>query len=200
VETCPHYLFFAAEEITDGDTRFKCTPPIRENENRQRLWQALKDRIIDFIVSDHSPSPPEFKLLKEGNFSKAWGGIASLQFGLSAVWTEAQKFGFRIEDISRWMSSEPARFLGLAHTKGAIATGYDADVVVWNPDASFTVESSRILHRHKVSPYEGRVLLGKVEKTYLRGELIFGDGELKEKANGNVIKRAKNEGAERNES
>lgn len=189
VETCPHYLFFSSEEIPDGDTRFKCAPPIRENENSKRLWQALKERIIDFIVSDHSPSPPELKLLKDGDFQKAWGGIASLQFGLPAVWTEAKKFDFHMEDISRWMSSEPAKFLGLDNLKGSIAPGYDADLVVWDPDASFTVARSAIFHRHKITPYEGKTLFGKVEKTYLRGRQVFEDGSIVGQQRGSVLLR-----------
>ena len=190
VETCPHYLFFSAETIPDGDTRFKCAPPIRENENRELLWQALKDRVIDFIVSDHSPSTPELKLLKEGDFQKAWGGVASLQLGLSVVWTEARKFGFGIEDISRWMSSRPAQFVGLEGRKGEIAAGYDADLVVWDPDTSFTVETSKIFHRHKVTPYEGQTLFGKIEKTYFRGEPAFEADSSVGQPRGNVLLRS----------
>lgn len=173
VETCPHYLYFAAEEIPDGDTRFKCAPPIRENENRERLWQALKDGVIDFIVSDHSPCPPDMKLPDSGDFMRAWGGIASLRFGLSIIWAEARKRGCSLVDVAGWMSRHPAELVGLHHRKGVLASGFNADIVVWNPDASFTVTREMILHRHKVTPYEGAQLFGKVEATYVRGRKVF---------------------------
>ncbi len=189
VETCPHYLFFSSEEIPDGDTRFKCAPPIRESENREQLWAGLKEGIIDFVVSDHSPCPPEMKLPEEGDFMKAWGGISSLQFGLSVVWTEARKRGFSIDAVSAWMSERPAEFAGLNGRKGKIARGYDADLVVWNPEESFVVEPAGIFHRHKVTPYVGRTLFGKVEKTYLRGLKIFEDGKFNKKPQGRVLLR-----------
>ncbi len=176
VESCPHYLYFSAEEIADGDTRFKCAPPIRENENRERLWQAIRDGVIDMIVSDHSPSTPALKLLEEGDFQKAWGGIASLQFGLSIVWTEARKRGFTPDNVASWMCTNPSTLVGLGATKGSIVPGCDADLVVWNPENEFTVDASTIRHRHKVTPYEGRRLFGTVERTYLRGKKIFDNG------------------------
>ncbi len=187
VETCPHYLYFSAEEIPDGDTRFKCAPPIRERENRERLWNALREGVIDFIVSDHSPSKPELKLLKEGDFQKAWGGIASLQFGLSIIWTEARKRGFSVDQIANWMSRKPAEFVGLHGKKGAIAKGYDADIIVWDPGESFTVTPSMIHHRHKLTPYEGRTLFGKVVRTYLRGNKVFDHGTFIEKPSGQPL-------------
>jgi allantoinase len=174
-ETCHHYLFFATEEIADGDTRFKCAPPIRERENNDKLWKALEEGVIDFVSSDHSPCPPEMKLLESGDFMKAWGGIASLQFGLSIIWTEARKRGFTIADVSRWMSLNAAKFLAPL-AKGTIEAGCDADFVVWNPDESYIVEPAIIHHRHKVTPYEGRTLFGKVHATYLRGNKIYERG------------------------
>lgn len=176
-ETCPHYLYFSSEEIPDGDTRFKCAPPIREKENNDKLWEALREGVLDFIASDHSPCPPELKLLNEGDFTNAWGGISSLQFGLAILWTEARKRGAQIADVGRWMSTHPANFVGLSHRKGQIAEGFDADFVVWNPEESFLVEQSMIHHRHKLTPYEGRTLFGKVHATYLRGEKIFENGQ-----------------------
>jgi allantoinase len=173
VETCPHYLFFAAAEISDGDTRFKCAPPIRERENREQLWDALNEGVIDFIASDHSPCPPEMKRLDAGDFRNAWGGIASLQFGLSIIWTAARPRGLSIHNVSEWMSRRPAKFLGLGGRKGAIAKGYDADFVIWNPEATFTLSSEMIHHRHKVTPYTGQTLFGVVEKTFLRGIEIY---------------------------
>lgn len=172
-ETCPQYLFFAAEDIPDSDTRFKCAPPIRDRQNREQLWEGLRTGILDMIVSDHSPCTPDLKLLAEGNFQKAWGGVSSLQFGLPIVWTQAQKRGFSPIDVAKWMSAKPSELLGLGATKGAIAAGYDADIVVWNPEATVVVESAMIQHRHKVTPYEGQTLLGAVERTYLGGALVF---------------------------
>jgi allantoinase len=173
VETCPHYLTFASEEIKDGDPRFKCAPPIREAENRELLWQAVKDGTIDFVVSDHSPCSPHLKFLDEGDLKKAWGGISSLQFGLSTVWTEARKRGGTISDIAAWMCSSTTKFLRLEGTKGQLKRGYDADIVIWNANQQHTIEQSNIHHRHKITPYDGRTLFGKVIRTYLRGEMIF---------------------------
>jgi len=189
VETCPHYLFFSAEEIPDSDTRFKCAPPIREEENRQRLWTALKERDIDFIVSDHSPCPPYMKMLESGDFMRAWGGIASLQFGLSIIWTEAQRRGFSIQDVAEWMCRRPAQFVGLGSRKGAIASGCDADFVLWNPEGEFTVKSSNILHRHKITPYEGRSLYGVVEKTILHGRTVYEHGSVSPTPSGSTMLR-----------
>ncbi|HEX7177619.1 MAG TPA: allantoinase AllB [Pyrinomonadaceae bacterium] len=175
-ETCPHYLSFAAEEIPDGATEFKCCPPVRERENRERLWDALGSGTLDMIVSDHSPCPEALKLREEGDFMRAWGGIASLQLRLPATWTEARKRGFDIEDLARWLCDAPARLAGFDGRKGRIAEGFDADFVVWDPEAEFRVEPSVIRHRHKLTPYLGRTLSGVVQATYLRGEKIYERG------------------------
>lgn len=177
-ETCPHYLAFAAEEISDGATEFKCCPPIRERENREQLWQALDDGTIDMVVSDHSPCPPDMKLRERGDFLKAWGGISSLQLRLPATWTEAQLRGHSIEDLVRWLCEAPAALVGLAGRKGVIAVGADADIVIWNPEKEFLVEPHMLHHRHKLTPYAGRTLAGVVEKTFLRGEKIYDAGEF----------------------
>ncbi|MGH9773760.1 MAG: allantoinase AllB [Candidatus Acidiferrales bacterium] len=178
VETCPHYLSFAAEEIPDRATEFKCAPPIRERENRELLWAALGEGLIDFIASDHSPCPAEMKSLEEGSFLKAWGGIASLELTLPAVWTEAHARGFSPVDISRWMCEAPARLAGLEIRKGKIAVGYDADIVIWNPESKFRVESARLHHRHKITPYAGRELAGVIVATFLRGRRVYERGEF----------------------
>ena len=190
VETCPHYLFFSSEDIPDRDTRFKCTPPIRERENRERLWKALEEGTIDFIVSDHSPATPEMKLLGEGDFHRSWGGIASLQFGLSIVWTEAKSRGFTFENLTQWMSSRPASLVGLT-SKGSIEVGFDADFVVWDPESSFKVKPSIIQHRHKITPYEGKTLFGVVKKTFVRGTEVFDSGTLTKDPAGVVILRGR---------
>jgi allantoinase len=189
VETCPHYLSFSAEEIADGDTRFKCAPPLRERENRERLWEALNTGVIDFIVSDHSPCPREMKCLTSGDFQKAWGGIASLQLGLSIVWTEAKQRGFAVEDLARWMCRQPAEFIGIGKHKGVIARGFDADLVVWDPEKNFVVSADTLLHRHKLTPYEGRTLFGTIKQTYLHGRRVFDDGVIASEAAGQTLMR-----------
>lgn len=173
VETCPHYLTFAAEEIPDGATEYKCAPPIRDKAERDALWEALIAGDIDLVASDHSPCPPEMKET-EGDFFSAWGGIASLQLTLSAVWTGARTRGLKPERIAQWMSAAPARLAGLQGRKGALAAGYDADIVLWDPEASFVVNPTELLHRHKVTPYVGREVFGKVLATYVGGRRIFG--------------------------
>jgi allantoinase len=171
VETCPHYLSFSAEEIPEGATEFKCAPPIRERADREGLWQGLLAGDIDQVASDHSPCLPRMKDTG-GDFFAAWGGIASLQIALPAVWTGARARGARIEQLSQWMSSAPARLVGLRERKGRIAVGHDADLVVWDPEEAFEVKTGRLRHRHPVSPYGGRVLHGRVRVTYAGGHII----------------------------
>jgi allantoinase len=166
VETCPHYLTFAAEEVPDGDTAYKCCPPIRESAHREALWSALAAGDVDLVVSDHSPCTPELKRLDVGDFGLAWGGIAGLQVALPAVWTGARTRGVPLWQVVGWMSAAPARLAGLAG-KGAIAVGKDADLVAFAPDERFTV--GRLEHRNPVTPYAGRELTGVVRRTWLRG-------------------------------
>ena len=173
VETCPHYLTFAAEEIPDGATEYKCAPPIREAGEREALWVGLLSGMIDLVASDHSPCLPSMKE-SAGDFFGAWGGIASLQLGLAAVWTGARARGAAPERIAEWMSAAPARLVGLSDRKGLLAAGRDADIVVWDPEASFVVDPSKLLHRHPVTPYAGRNLFGVVRATYASGQLAFG--------------------------
>ena len=174
-ETCPHYLFFAAEEVPAGHTEFKCCPPVRYAPNREALWRALAAGVIDCVVSDHSPCPPSLKNFDTGDFRTAWGGISSLQIGLPAVWTVARKRGHTLADIARWMSAFPASLAGLP-AKGRIAAGCDADLVAFDPEATFVVRGSELLHRHPVTPYEGRTLTGRVSRVWLRGVEVSPDG------------------------
>ncbi len=171
-ETCPHYLYFSAEEIPDGATMFKCAPPIRNEARRNTLWHAVMGGEVDMIVSDHSPCPPELKALESGNFLEAWGGIASLQLGLSAVWTEGRAHGLTVELLHEKMSAAPARLARIDDRKAKLAAGYDADVVIWNPEQTFVVDAERLYHRHPITPYHGRTLAGVVRATYLDGRLI----------------------------
>ncbi len=178
VETCPHYLCFAAETIPDRAIQFKCAPPIREWENNVLLWEALAAGDLDFVVTDHSPAPPEVKQLDSGDFSKAWGGIAGIQFSLPVMWTALRKRGHSLGELSSWMSGAVASFLGMDTCKGKLAVGYDADIVVFDPDSVFRVEEDLILHRHKITPYLGMELSGIVLSTYVNGELVFDDGAM----------------------
>jgi len=178
VETCPHYLHFAAEEIPDGATLRKCAPPIRSGENREKLWQGLGQGVIDLVATDHSPCPPVMKNLDEGNFQTAWGGISSLSVALPVMWTEARKRGFALSDVARWMAQGPARLAGCHLQKGRIAAGYHADLVVFDPQAEWVVTKERLYQRHLVSPYMGERLRGVVKATYVRGKAVFEEGRF----------------------
>jgi len=178
VETCPHYLYGSAETIEDGDTLWKCAPPIRSAENRERLWEGLREGVIDLVATDHSPCPPGMKRLDEGNFFTAWGGIASLAVAVSAMWTGAAARGFGLEDLARWMSAVPALLAGCADKKGKLAAGFDADFFVFDDAAEFVVSPERLFQRHAISPYLGEKLRGAVKRTYLRGECVFGEGKI----------------------
>ena len=176
VETCPHYLWFAAEEIPDGATEHKCAPPIRSAENQEKLWEALEDGRIDMVVTDHSPCEPQMKRREEGRFDLAWGGIASLGLALPVLWTGMQKRGIKLERIGKWMAAAPARLAGLTGRKGALIPGADADVVVFDPEMQWTVSPDDLHFRHKLSPYLGAGLRGRVLETWLRGAPVFRKG------------------------
>jgi allantoinase len=178
VETAQHYLYFAAEEINDGQTIFKCAPPIREKENRTRLWQALIDGKIDFVATDHSPAPPLAKELESGDFKKAWGGISSLQWALPILWTAAKQRQATIIDVCKWLCENPAKLLGRNFKKGKIQEGYDADLVVFDPNNLFKVSENSIHHRHKITPYLNHELFGIVEQTWLSGVKVFDKGQM----------------------
>jgi len=184
-ETCPHYLTFAAEEITDGATELKCAPPIREAENRERLWEELRAGRIAAVVSDHSPCTAD---LKAGSFFDAWGGIASVQLGLRAVWTQARARGFGLEDVARWMSDGSAAIAGLER-KGSIAGGKDADLVLFEPDEVSEIDPTELHHRNPVTPYAGLRLDGRVAATYVRGVRVYADGRFRDEPAGRLLSR-----------
>lgn len=187
-ETCAHYLTFDAEEIGDGATQYKCAPPIRDAGTREALWAALGAGEIGFVTTDHSPSPPALKCVDSGRFDQAWGGIASIELFRAAVWTGARARGHGLQDLARWTSSAPAAFAGLGAQKGALGVGLDADIVVFDPDASWTVDGDALQHRHALTPYHGRELRGRVRRTYLAGSLVFEDGEFAA-PNGSLVRR-----------
>ena len=191
VETCPHYLYFAAEEIPDGATHFKCAPPIRSGVTRAALWKALQKGAIDMVASDHSPCPPSLKHQQTGDFTRAWGGISSLQLELPITWTAAKRFNpaTTFNNLAQWLAGFPASLVGLSN-KGEIAVGKDADFAVFDPDATFTVHPDALHHRHKLTPYAGETLSGVVQQTYLRGRLIYDGGRFPAERTGQMLTRS----------
>ena len=189
VETCPHYLHFAAETIPNRSTLHKCAPPIRSQDNCEKLWQALREGTIDFVVTDHSPCPSEMKRLSEGNFRTAWGGIASLSVSLPVMYTEAWHRGFGMTYIARCMSERPAKLAGCEKRKGRLAAGYDADFVVFDMESELVVTKERLHYRHPFSPYLGEKLRGVVMATYLRGTPVFSEGKFPGKPIGREYRR-----------
>ena len=183
-ETCPHYLYFNAETIPDKNTLYKCAPPVREKKNNELLKQALANGVLDFIATDHSPAPPDIKEIESGNLQKAWGGIAGLQFLLSAGWA-ALKQEITLEKFIPLLTEHPAAFLKIENSKGNIKAGHDADFVIWVPEEKFKINQEDILHRHKLSPYTGRQLWGKVQQTIVNGITIYSMGTIVEKNKGN---------------
>jgi allantoinase len=186
VETCPHYILFHSEMIEDGNTLFKCAPPIRNEGNRTNLKHAIKSKVIDFIASDHSPAPPEIKELESGNFAKAWGGISGLQYLVSASWT-AMKGQLSLEEYIPLLTNHPAQFLGLDNQKGCIAPGYSADLCIWNPEQSFVPTTEKTEHRHKISPYIGQTLIGEIQATIVNGQFTFQNGTVSNSKYGRII-------------
>jgi allantoinase len=187
VETGQHYLYFNAEVIKDGQTQFKCAPPIREKANNDKLWGALRTGVIDFVATDHSPAPPDIKQLESGDFMKAWGGIASLQFALPVLWTAAKQRNFSLNGIATWLCERPAELIGKQKNKGKIEPGFDADLIVWDADKKFTVTEDVIQHRHKITPYLSNELYGVVEQTYLAGEKVYDNGKFVKLNAGKII-------------
>lgn len=189
VETGQHYLYFNAEMIPDGRTEYKCAPPIREKENNDLLWEALKNGLIDFVATDHSPATQELKELESGNLMKAWGGIASIQLALPVLWTAASRRSFGITDLVKWLSTNPARLIGKSNSKGTIAIGMDADFTVLDPETAFTVDANKLHHRHKISPYHGEILKGVIRQTWLAGEKVYADNQFLQLNKGVILYR-----------
>jgi allantoinase len=176
VETCPHYLFFSAESIADGRTVFKCAPPIRDLDNRNRLWKGLADGLIDMIVSDHSPCTTDLKHMETGRFDLAWGGISSIQLGFSIIYTEATRRGFSLADVVHWMSTAPAKLIGIPQ---GIQVGHAAHLAIVDLDATWIVDQTQLLHRNPLTPYHGVELKGKVVETFVHGDSLgIGKGRI----------------------
>ncbi len=195
VETCTHYLRFAAEDIADSDLRFKCAPPIREGSNRDALWAGILQGTIDVIASDHSPAPPSMK--QGGDFMAAWGGIAGLQFGLPATWDGGKGHGMNAVLLHKLWGSGPARVAGLVGIKGVLAVGADADVVVWRDEGVHAVREADVLHRWKQSAFVGEEFEGGgVVATWVRGSLVFqqGGGVSKQVCGQVVLRVAQHDG------
>ena len=188
-ETAQHYLYFNSESIADGHTQFKCAPPIREKSNNELLWQGLEDGTIDFVATDHSPAPLQLKELQSGNFMKAWGGIASLQFALPSLWTAAKSRGLGLLQLARWLCEKPAELAGLHNRKGKIQAGFDADLVLFDPQQSFRVTEPIIRHKHKITPYLNEELTGTVEQSFLLGSKVFENGSFVRLNQGNILTR-----------
>jgi allantoinase len=184
VETCPHYLYFAAEAIPDGATQFKCAPPIRAAFHRDRLWQGLQTGDLDLIATDHSPCTSDLKHLESGNFQTAWGGISSVSLALPAIWSKARLRNISISEVVPWMCEQPAMLSGLYSRKGRLAVGLDADIAIFSPDRSWYVTPESLHFRNKVSPYLGERFTGQVKATFLRGELVYEDGRFPASAKG----------------
>jgi allantoinase len=187
VETAQHYLSFNAEEIRDGETQYKCAPPIREAQNNEQLWQALQDGIIDFVATDHSPSTPKLKQIESGDFMKAWGGIASIQFALAALWTAAKQRDCSLNDLAKWLCENPAKLIGKQNQKGKIQIGFDADLIILDPEKSFDVTEDIIHHKHKITPYLNRQLIGVVEQTFIAGKKVYRDGTFIDLNKGTLV-------------
>lgn len=190
VETAQHYLYFNAEEIANGKCAFKCAPPIRDEANNEMLWRALKEGIIDFVATDHSPSPPDMKYLESGDLIKAWGGISSIQFALPVLWTAAKRHGCNIEQLAEWLCSKPAKLITTENgngKKGQIKKGYDADLIIWDDEKSFIVTEEIIHHRHKITPYLNETLSGVVEQTFIAGKKVYDHGKLVHLNEGKII-------------
>ncbi|XP_034840236.1 allantoinase-like isoform X1 [Maniola hyperantus] len=185
-ETCHHYLTLSASDVPRGHSEYKCAPPIRDADNKEKLWKYLLDDKLDLVVSDHSPCTPD---LKCSNTLEAWGGISSVQFGLSLFWTQASHRGLDLRSISKYLSAGPANLCGLQDRKGTLKPGLEADLVYFDPDESFIVTPGIIRHKNKLTPYVGKELKGVVKKTYVRGQLVFGDGDIVGEPKGKLLIR-----------
>jgi allantoinase len=185
IETCPHYLFFTEGDMEQIGALAKCAPPLRNASERQALWDALMRNHVDVVGSDHSPAPPEMK--RDSNFFRVWGGIAGVQSTLVVLLTAGHHDrALPLQRIAELTAAWPAWRFGLAH-KGAIAVNNDADLVLIDLSASYTLQGDRLLQRHKMSPYIGKDFRGAVRQTLLRGHPIFAEGKIVAAATGKFV-------------
>jgi len=186
-ETCHHYLNLWAEIIPDASAEFKCCPPVRDHWHREELWKAIKKNVVSLVVSDHAPCTPDLKDTSKVSLMSAWGGISSVQFALPLMWTESKRRGFTLQDIIRLMSVGPAKLARLENRKGKIEVGYDADFVIWDPLAKFTVATKNIMHKNKLTPYIGQELFGVIHSTIVGGETVWHEGAISHPAKGKLL-------------
>lgn len=191
VETCPHYLHFDSESLAGADVRFKCAPPIRRRDDRDRLWEGLIAGSIDMIASDHSPCPPAMKHVDDNDWQRAWGGIASLGLTLPVVWRGLRNHMVPFTRLFEWLAANPARLAGLSGRKGRLAPGFDADLCAWSPEEEWTIAAADLHFRHKISPYLGEKVRGRVRRTYVRGHVAYDDGTFPAGPIGELLRRSR---------
>lgn len=185
-EACNHNLYFYKEELDDIGTVAKCSPPIREKEIRDKMWDYVLDGKVEFVVSDHSPSTEELK--KVDNAFEAWGGVSGLQNTVDVFFDEAvQKRGMSLKLFADMIAKNPADLYNIKN-KGQITVGYDADFVFIKPNSTYRVTAEGLEYRNKISPYIGRRINAEIVRTILRGNTIYSilDGITEEK-NGNFL-------------
>jgi allantoinase len=186
IETCPHYLFFTEHDLHRLDVVAKCAPPLRDADEHGKLWQQLLNGSVDIIASDHSPCDPALK--KRGDFRGSWGGIAGVQSTLAVVLERGHDGRrLRFERIASLLATRPAQRFGISG-KGSVTVGNDADLVLLDPSADYTLEAGHLQQRHKISPYLGAMFGGVVRRTLRRGETIFLDGTITAATKGKYVR------------
>lgn len=195
VETCPHYLFFDQDDFERLGPVAKCAPPLRERAEVEALWQCVLAGMVDAIASDHSPCPWSDKEPGMDNVWLAWGGISGVQVMLPVLLTEGvHKRGLPLTDLVRMTSANPARIFGLYPQKGSLLPGADADFVVIDLDREWELAATDLLQKHKHSPYIGARFKGVVERTVVRGRIVYENGRvLAEPGYGRYLRRRSGE-------
>ncbi|MGZ4974864.1 MAG: allantoinase AllB, partial [Limisphaerales bacterium] len=185
-ETCPHYLILNASDVEELGAVAKCAPPLRSEFERKKLYNAVMAGLVQTIGSDHSPAPADMKTSE--NFFKVWGGISSVQHTLALLINFLMGSDDKLTIISTLTSSNVAKRFNLPKTKGRIAIGCHADLALVNLSGRTAITKQDILYRHKQSPYMGRQLTSRIERTMRRGKTIFANGKIIAKTGGRLIK------------